>query len=75
MSTHTLTPVHGATATGVGAFPHQSHRVGGALRAVRVFASAAFNVAVLGEYAEEAGVRTRRAVPGPRTAGALPRGD
>jgi hypothetical protein len=67
MSAHTLTPSHGATASGVGAFPHQSYRVGGALRAVRVFVTTAFDVAVLGEYAEEAGVRGRDAVPASRT--------
>ncbi|MGW6902884.1 MULTISPECIES: hypothetical protein [unclassified Streptomyces] len=33
------------------------HRLGEALRAVRVFAGAAFDVIVLGEYGEEAGVR------------------
>ncbi|MGW0330431.1 hypothetical protein ACWD0J_00920 [Streptomyces sp. NPDC003011] len=33
------------------------HVVGDALRAVKVFAGAAFAVVVLGEYAEEAGVR------------------
>ncbi|MFG3498692.1 hypothetical protein [Streptomyces sp. NPDC047928] len=38
---------------------HSAHRVGNALRAVRVFAGAAFGVAVLGEYAQEAGVRRR----------------
>ncbi|MEU0370071.1 hypothetical protein ACIQ7Q_16810 [Streptomyces sp. NPDC096176] len=48
---------HGATASGAGDVPH--HRVGNALRAVKVFASAVFSVAVLGEYAEEAGVRRR----------------
>ncbi|MFF0449100.1 hypothetical protein ACFYT4_22290 [Streptomyces sp. NPDC004609] len=47
-------PHQGATATGV---PHAPHRVGNALRAVKVFATAIFSVAVLGEYAEEAGVR------------------
>ncbi len=62
MSTATFTPAHvpqphhGATATGV---RHPPHRVGNALRAVKVFASAVFSVAVLGEYAEEAGVRRR----------------
>ncbi len=35
------------------------HRIGDALRAVRVFAGAAFDVIVLGEYGEEAGVRRR----------------
>ncbi|MFI6285876.1 hypothetical protein ACIBCM_14145 [Streptomyces sp. NPDC051018] len=47
-------PHQGATATGV---PHGPHHVGNALRAVKVFATAIFSVAVLGEYAEEAGVR------------------
>ncbi|MGC5343079.1 hypothetical protein ACPXCE_16135 [Streptomyces sp. DT24] len=59
MSTVTLDPrrtgsAHGATATA--GHPH-SHRVGDALRAVKVFVSTAFGVVVLGEYAEEAGVR------------------
>ncbi|WP_208865883.1 hypothetical protein [Streptomyces zinciresistens] len=35
------------------------HRLGEALRAVKVFAGAAFDVVVLGEYGEEAGVRRR----------------
>ncbi|MCX4846259.1 hypothetical protein [Streptomyces sp. NBC_00893] len=52
-------PAHGATAaTG----HHRSHRVGDAVRAVKVFTRAAFGVFVLGEYAEEAekaGVRRR----------------
>ncbi|MEV7402014.1 hypothetical protein AB0N93_16725 [Streptomyces sp. NPDC091267] len=62
MSTVTLNPrrtgpAHGATAaTG----HHHSHRAGDALRAVRVFVRAAFGVVVLGEYAEEAGVRRTR---------------
>ncbi|MFE7352636.1 hypothetical protein ACFU8Q_05410 [Streptomyces sp. NPDC057543] len=61
MSTVTLNPrrtgpAHGATA----ATGHRhSHRVGDALRAARVYARAAFGVVVLGEYAEEAGVRRR----------------
>ncbi len=49
-------PPGGATATGV----RHSHRVGNALRAVKVFAAAAIDVVVLGEYAEEAGVVRRR---------------
>ena len=61
MTTATLTPAthsrHGAPASGAGA--HPQHRVGSALRAVKVFAGAAFSVAVLGEYGEEAGVRRR----------------
>jgi hypothetical protein len=38
---------------------HHRHRLADALRAVKVFASAAFGVIVLGEYAEEAGIRRR----------------
>ncbi|MGW7363671.1 hypothetical protein ACWGI8_09635 [Streptomyces sp. NPDC054841] len=48
-------PGHGATATGVAA--HHAHRLGDMLRAVKVFMTTAFGVAVLGEYSEEAGVR------------------
>ncbi|MBP5911801.1 hypothetical protein QBB33_40480 [Streptomyces scabiei] len=33
------------------------HRLGDTLRATRVFAGAAFDVIILGEYGEEAGVR------------------
>ncbi|MFD7770270.1 hypothetical protein [Streptomyces sp. NPDC059787] len=35
------------------------HRLGDALRAVKVFLGAAFEVVLLGEYGEEAGVRRR----------------
>ncbi|MFF1837734.1 hypothetical protein ACFVXE_26520 [Streptomyces sp. NPDC058231] len=49
-------PAHGATAT-TGHPP--THRVGDAVRAVKVFARAAFGVVVLGEYAEESGVLRR----------------
>ncbi|MFI8001697.1 hypothetical protein [Streptomyces sp. NPDC086010] len=49
-------PAHGATA----ATGHpRGHRVGNAVRAVAVYVRAAFGVAVLGEYAEEAGVVRR----------------
>ncbi|MET7617047.1 hypothetical protein [Streptomyces sp. NPDC005408] len=64
MSTATFTPgahiphpSHGATATG--STQHSPHRLGNALRVVKVYAQAVFSVAVLGEYAEEAGVRRR----------------
>ncbi|QEU86381.1 hypothetical protein [Streptomyces viridosporus] len=46
----------GATPVRGGAHPH---RLGDALHAVRVFLGAAFDVIVLGEYGEEAGVRRR----------------
>ncbi|MCP3822021.1 hypothetical protein NLX86_29240 [Streptomyces sp. A3M-1-3] len=56
-------PHRGATAA---SGTHHPHRLGDALRAVKVFASAAFGVIVLGEYAEEAGViRHWSLVPGP----------
>ncbi|MEV7994072.1 hypothetical protein ACIP2X_36660 [Streptomyces sp. NPDC089424] len=61
MSAATFTPApaphrpSGATAlTG-----SHRHRLGEALRAVRVFAGAAFDVVILGEYGEEAGVRRK----------------
>ncbi|MET8113157.1 hypothetical protein [Streptomyces prasinus] len=50
-------PHRGATATG--SVPHSPHRIGNALRAIRVFAESFFSVTVLGEYGEEAGVRRR----------------
>lgn len=49
-------PSGGATAL---AADHSGHPFGAALRAVKVFAGAAFSVAVLGEYAQEAGVKRR----------------
>ncbi len=61
MSAATLTPApggprpSGATALR-GSHPH---RLGDALRAVKVFAGAAFDVVILGEYGEEAGVHRR----------------
>ncbi|MFI9625066.1 hypothetical protein [Streptomyces sp. NPDC052042] len=61
MSTVTLNPrstapAHGATA----ATGHpRTRRFGGTLRAVKVYARAAFGVIVMGEYAEEVGVHTR----------------
>ncbi|MEV0038082.1 MULTISPECIES: hypothetical protein [unclassified Streptomyces] len=62
MSTAAFTPAHaphGASppgATASGSAPHPAHHVGNAVRAVKVFVSTAFRVAVLGEYAEEAGI-------------------
>ncbi|MDG9719235.1 hypothetical protein [Streptomyces sp. DH24] len=61
MSAATVTPVPGAPrpsgATALRGSHH--HRLGDALRAVKVFVGAAFNVVILGEYGEEAGVRRR----------------
>ncbi|MFI5632880.1 hypothetical protein ACIA8E_26565 [Streptomyces sp. NPDC051664] len=56
LNSHGTSPAHGATAT-TGHPP--THHIGDAVRAGKVFARAAFGVAVLGEYAEEAGVVRR----------------
>ncbi|GGQ05427.1 hypothetical protein [Streptomyces roseolilacinus] len=57
MSTATFTSTARAPQA-PGAAKRPSTRLGGALRAVRVFATAAFGVAVLGDYdADAAGVR------------------
>ncbi|BDM72857.1 hypothetical protein HEK616_63440 [Streptomyces nigrescens] len=47
-----LHPAKGAPAPGAASAPGHRHPVGNALRAIRVFAAAAFSVAVLGEYAD-----------------------
>ncbi|MDQ1046563.1 hypothetical protein [Streptomyces sp. V4I2] len=61
MSAATVTPVQRpprpAGATSV--LGSHRHVLGDALRAVRVFAGAALDVVILGEYAEEAGVRRK----------------
>ncbi|MGW1836484.1 hypothetical protein [Streptomyces sp. BBFR2] len=57
-----LHPMKGATA--LGADHAGRHPVGSALRAVKVFASAALSVVLLGEYGEEG---THHRVPRPRT--------
>ncbi|AOP50303.1 hypothetical protein [Streptomyces lydicus] len=59
MSSAVLHPAKGATALGPdsagGASVHgHRHVLGNALRAVKVFGRAAFSVAVLGEYGEDA---------------------
>ncbi|MEV7341680.1 hypothetical protein [Streptomyces sp. NPDC093544] len=60
MSAATFTPGPSARAGATAASgTHQRHRVGDALRAVKVFAGAALSVVLLGEYGEEAGVRRR----------------
>lgn len=60
MSAATINPAPGRPS---GATPlsgaHPAHRLGSALRAIRVFAGAAFDVVILGEYGEEAGVRRK----------------
>ncbi|WP_200306651.1 hypothetical protein [Streptomyces adelaidensis] len=64
MSAATFIPASAAGRSGpppgaTGLDHHNHHRLADALRAVKVFASAAFGVIVLGEYAEEAGIRHR----------------
>ncbi|MFE9683095.1 hypothetical protein ACFYXC_30220 [Streptomyces sp. NPDC002701] len=62
MSTATFTPapVRPLPPSGATALPGgHRHRLGDALRAVKVFAGAALGVVLLGEYGEEAGVRRR----------------
>ncbi|MFI6037705.1 hypothetical protein ACIBBD_26710 [Streptomyces sp. NPDC051315] len=59
MSAATIHPAPGRPSRATSVSGIHRHRLGGALRAVRVFAGAAFEVIVLGEYAEEAGVRRR----------------
>ncbi|MER7758788.1 hypothetical protein [Streptomyces sp. NPDC097619] len=46
-----------ATRSRAAAGGRDRHRLGGALRAAKVFTAAAFSVAILGEYGEEAGIR------------------
>ncbi|GAA0932390.1 hypothetical protein [Streptomyces thermoalcalitolerans] len=58
MRTAALRPPRAARPAGATALRGgHSHRLGDALRAVKVFAGAVFDVVILGEYGEEAGVR------------------
>ena len=60
MSAATFNPVPGRRPPGATAvLGSHRHRLGEALRAVKVFAGAAFDVIILGEYGEEAGVRRK----------------
>ncbi|MEU9730794.1 hypothetical protein [Streptomyces sp. NPDC048002] len=61
MSTATVHPAPGRHPA-TGATPvlgSHRHRLGDAVRAVRVFVGAAYDVVILGEYGDEAGVRRR----------------
>ncbi|MGX4691387.1 hypothetical protein [Streptomyces sp. JNUCC 63] len=58
MSTATIHPAHAARPAGATAVQGcHHHRLGNALHAVKVFAGAVFDVVILGEYGEEAGMR------------------
>ncbi|ANS66056.1 hypothetical protein SLINC_3832 [Streptomyces lincolnensis] len=59
MSAATFTPAPGRPSGATSLSDTPRHRLGDALRAMRVFAGAAFDVIILGEYGEEAGVRRR----------------
>ncbi|MFB0626774.1 hypothetical protein [Streptomyces sp. AB3(2024)] len=61
MSTATFTPLQGGRPSGATATSESRHRhlFGDALRAAKVFATAAVSVVVLGEYSEDAGVIRR----------------
>ncbi|MEW1635128.1 hypothetical protein AB0469_13725 [Streptomyces sp. NPDC093801] len=61
MSTATFTPSRGGRPSGATATSshHSRHRVGDALRAVKVYVTAAVRVVVLGEYSSDAGVIRR----------------
>ncbi|MFI9171849.1 hypothetical protein [Streptomyces lincolnensis] len=59
MSAATFTPAPGRPSGATSLSDTSRHRLGDALRAMRVFAGAAFDVIILGEYGEEAGVRRR----------------
>lgn len=58
MTTAAIRRPHAARPAGATALRGgHSHRLGDILRAIKVFAGAAFDVVILGEYGEEAGVR------------------
>jgi hypothetical protein len=62
MSAATVHPAPAARPAGGPAVPGgrdlgRRHRLGDALHAVKVFVGAAFDVVLLGEYGEEAGIR------------------
>ncbi|MDQ0787687.1 hypothetical protein QFZ63_004460 [Streptomyces sp. B3I7] len=65
MSAATFSPAPGRQAPPAGTTALRNgtassrHRFGDAVRAVTAFAGAALDVVILGEYAEEAGVRRR----------------
>ncbi|MFC4505875.1 MULTISPECIES: hypothetical protein [Streptomyces] len=59
MSAATFTPAPGRPSGATPLSDVHRHPFGDALRAIRVFAGAAFDVVILGEYGEEAGVRRK----------------
>ena len=59
MSAATFTPAPGRPSGATSLSDRGTHRLGNALRAIRVYVGAAFDVVILGEYGEEAGVRRK----------------
>lgn len=59
MSAATIHPAPSGPAGATAVVGNHHHRLGNVLRAVKVFAEAAFGVVILGEYGEEAGVRRK----------------
>ncbi|MFJ3672044.1 hypothetical protein ACIPSE_36880 [Streptomyces sp. NPDC090106] len=60
MSAATITPARGRPSGATSLTDtHRTHRLGDALRAIRVYTRAAFDVVILGDYDERAGVRRR----------------
>ncbi|MFB7593592.1 hypothetical protein [Streptomyces sp. NPDC056160] len=59
MSAATIHPAPAARPAGATAVQGSHHRLGDTLHAVKVFAGAAFDVIILGEYGEEAGIRRK----------------
>ncbi len=59
MSAATFTPAPGRPSGATPLTDAPRHLLGDALRAIKVFAGAAFDVIILGEYGEEAGVRRK----------------
>ncbi|MEU3842003.1 hypothetical protein AB0E88_18465 [Streptomyces sp. NPDC028635] len=71
MTTATFSPAPGRPSGATPIAAGHRHLLGDALRAVKVYARAAFDVIILGEYGEEAGVRRRY---GPRLSTPTPPG-
>ncbi|MFI1165910.1 hypothetical protein ACH4UM_20395 [Streptomyces sp. NPDC020801] len=60
MSAATIHPAPAARPAGATAVQgSHHHRLGDALHAIKVFVGATFDVVVLGEYGEEAGIRRK----------------
>ncbi|MBV2354679.1 hypothetical protein KUM39_09930 [Streptomyces sp. J2-1] len=59
MSAATISPAPARPTGATAVDGPRRHTLGDALRAAKVYVVAAFNVVILGEYGEEAGIRRR----------------